>query len=101
MAFLFRWGDVFSFHIHLLTIINITLYTNMALQADHATSTARSQHYKTENAALKSKISSLQCEIQEIQALLDSHKHCSKYPQTTTTALDSKAEEAASLKCPA
>ncbi|KAI1046367.1 hypothetical protein LB505_009129 [Fusarium chuoi] len=70
----------------------------MALQADHATSTARSQDYKTENAALKSKISSLQSEIQEIQALLDSHKHCSKYPQITTTALDSKAEEAAPLK---
>ncbi|KAH7492711.1 hypothetical protein FOMA001_g1887 [Fusarium oxysporum f. sp. matthiolae] len=72
----------------------------MALQADHATSTARGQDYKTQNAVLKSKISSLQCEIQEIRSLLESHKHCSKNPQTTTTALDSKAEEAASLKCP-
>lgn len=73
----------------------------MAHQADHATSTARSQDYKTENAALKSKITSLRCEIQEMQSLLDNHKDCSKYPQTATTALDSKAEEAASLKCPA
>ncbi|EWG36048.1 hypothetical protein FVEG_14608 [Fusarium verticillioides 7600] len=73
----------------------------MALEADHATSTARSQDYKTENEALKSKITALQCEIQEIQSLLDNHKDCSKYPQTTVTALNSKAEEAASLKCPA
>ncbi|KAF4455595.1 hypothetical protein F53441_2119 [Fusarium austroafricanum] len=73
--------------------------TSPTTATDHATP-PHDRDYGTENAELRSKISLLQKEIQEIQSLLDGHKNCSKCPQNSST-LDSKAPKTTAINVPA
>ena len=67
--------------------------------SDHTTSTS-GQDYEAANEELKCQIRYLTSEIQIIQSLLDRHKKCPKYQQSSSK-LNSKAEEKQTLKCSA
>lgn len=88
-------GDIFT---HILHKQSITMADTNS-ESSHTTSCER--NYEAENEALRSRIQHLRNEKKIIQALLDNHKNCSNYRQNSSSSMDSKEGEMASLKCPA